>query len=83
VETVEVSSTNDSISLKELYVYCPAGKRVIGTGARTPGGWAGWPIAVAEVTTVGMDVVHVVAFETAATSNNWQIAGQAICANVD
>jgi hypothetical protein len=80
-ERVTKWSSFDSTSAKDLLVTCPAGKRVIGTGAYTPGG-DGKPLAVASVHTVDLDKVHVTAIETSATPDNWQLMAQAICANV-
>ena len=80
-ETVEASSNHNSNSPKEVTAICPAGKRVIGTGADTEGG-LGAPIAVATVRTIGTNAVDVVAFETAATPETWHVTAQAICAKV-
>jgi len=81
VETVEASSNDNSNSPKEVTAICPAGKRVIGTGAATEGGF-GAPIAVATVRAFGTNAADVVAFETAATPDTWHVTAQAICAKV-
>ena len=79
-ETVTKWSGTDSTSPKQVIATCPAGKRVVGTGAYTPGGVT--PVAVTRIDTIGENQVHVGAFEIAATPDDWQVAAQAICANV-
>jgi hypothetical protein len=80
VETVEVSSNDNSNPTKEVAAFCPAGKRVIGTGAATHGGFGA--IAVSSVENVGTNKVDVVAIEAVATPANWHVTAQAICAKV-
>jgi hypothetical protein len=80
LQTVEVASSNDSVSPKTVYANCPAGKRVISVGGWTIGGVV--PIALANMVKVGESTGAVSAFESSATASNWMLAADVICARL-
>jgi hypothetical protein len=80
LETVEASSSNDSVSPKTVWVYCPPGKRVISVGGWTLGGLV--PIALANMTKLSETSGAVSAFETAPTASNWVLAANVVCARL-
>ena len=64
-----------------MFVHCPAGKLVVGGGARVTGAGAN-NVRVNEFYTTppSRNVWTVQAFESPATGNSWQLTGTAICA---
>ena len=78
VERVEVSSPNNSASPKVVQIACPAGKRLLGGGARVNGGspkvalWASFPD--------NDNIYRANASETDAFVPSWSLTAYAICA---
>ena len=78
VERVETSSPNNSTTPKVVQITCPAGKRLIGGGARVNGGspkvalWASFPD--------NDNVYRANASETDAFIPSWSLTVYAICA---
>jgi hypothetical protein len=87
-EIVSVSSDMSSSSDKLDAAICPAGKLVIGSGARISGALSGgFPNSVANVVLTGVwpsddNIVSASAAERPATDQSWQLHVYAICANV-
>jgi hypothetical protein len=74
-------TANDSVSLKTMTAQCPAGKTVIGGGARIVAGSSNFAfLALQRV--LGNTGWRAVAHEVNPTSANWQVWVLAICANV-
>ncbi len=78
VERVETSSPNNSTSPKVVQIACPAGKRLLGGGARVNGGspkvalWASFPD--------NDNIYRANASETDAFVPSWSLTAYAICA---
>ncbi len=78
VERVEISSVNNSTSPKVVQIACPAGKRLLGGGARVNGGspkvalWASFPD--------NDNIYRANASETDAFVPSWSLTAYAICA---
>ena len=78
VERVETSSPNNSTSPKVVQIACPAGKRLLGGGARVNGGspkvalWASFPD--------NDNIYRANASETDAFIPSWSLTAYAICA---
>jgi hypothetical protein len=78
VERVEASSPNNSTTPKVVQITCPAGKRLIGGGARVNGGspkvalWASFPD--------NDNIYRANASETDAFIPSWSLTVYAICA---
>jgi hypothetical protein len=79
------SSANNSNSPKQVFATCPAGTRVITTGANIVGGTSGnSPTQLSEVVitrllTISEQNVWVVAHETDNIAGNWEVQAQALC----
>ncbi|MEP7225276.1 MAG: hypothetical protein ABI783_09995 [Actinomycetota bacterium] len=78
VERVETSSPNNSTTPKVVQIACPAGKRLLGGGARVNGGspkvalWASFPD--------NDNIYRANASETDAFVPSWSLTAYAICA---
>jgi hypothetical protein len=93
LELVSDTSADNSDSEKTADAFCPAGKRVIGTGAEINGSLTG-AVAGSRLTDVVIreiipsppnivpGVVSVIAIEEEATAAPWSITAYALCANV-
>jgi hypothetical protein len=81
LEIVATASATDSSAPKIVFVHCPAGKLVVGGGARVTGSGAN-NVRVNEFFTTppSRNVWTVQAFESPATGNSWTLTGTAICA---
>ena len=71
---------NDSSSMKTTDVTCPAGKQVIGGGARNFN--AGGDVALDESYPTSATKWQAVAYEVTPTGVNWHLQVYAICATV-
>jgi hypothetical protein len=69
---------SDSTATKLVFVRCPAGKRVVGTGYEARGG--GGQVIVDDVVP-GSTSVYVGANEEEAFTGNWSLAAYAVCAD--
>jgi hypothetical protein len=81
LEILNVVTATDSATTKSATATCPAGKRVIGGGARALGA-AGADIAVKETYPPTTSQWAGVAKEVNAVGGNWTLHVQAICAKV-
>jgi hypothetical protein len=80
-ETVTASSDMDSRD-KGVTVQCPAGKRVVGSGAEIAGIPAGSGSVVLDDVVPTVDTVTAYAYEArGGTGNSWQIIAWAVCGN--
>jgi hypothetical protein len=88
LQTIDAESASNSNTGKDALAVCPAGKRVIGTGADVLGGATGnFPnfqtdVAIRQVIPVAGTSVLVTAAEDKAHAGNWSVMAYAICANV-
>jgi hypothetical protein len=81
LEIVTVASAQDSSSPKLVLVNCPAGKRVVGGGARVTGTPAtNGNVAVIEYYPSSASQWTVRAIETTATGSSWMLTAHAFCA---
>jgi hypothetical protein len=80
-ERVETTGVLNSAAFKETFLACPAGKRLIGGGARINGPNA-LPVALLDSFPDNDNVWRANARETAATNTNWSVTVFAICAVV-
>ena len=80
LETISTQSANDSTGAKVLSANCPAGKRLLGGGARIVG--AAGLVAVDESYPLTATQWRATATEIVATGVNWYVNAYAICATV-
>jgi hypothetical protein len=80
MERIDVTSPSTSTTSKSVFLACPAGKRLIGGGARVNGGSP----RVALLTSFPDDdnIWRASAGETTATGASWSLRVYAICAVV-
>ena len=78
VERVEASSANNSVTPKVLEIACPAGKRLIGGGARVNGGSP--KVALCASFPDNDNIYRASATETDAFIPSWSLTVYAICA---
>jgi hypothetical protein len=78
VERVEVTSANSSASPKTTPMPCPAGKRLIGGGARLNGG--GTNVAIQAAFPDNDNIFRATGREVVATNAVWSITVFAVCA---
>lgn len=76
-QLVPKSSANDSVNDKSVTAFCPAGKKVIGTGGKVSGNVAGVRLRRIVPSTYGVEVA---AYEVYETSSMWSVTAYAICA---
>jgi hypothetical protein len=79
LEILNVATALDSSSPKSAVVNCPAGKRVIGGGARATGGGA-VEVAVSEAYPTSAAQWTTLAREVNATGASWTLTAYAFCA---
>jgi hypothetical protein len=79
LEILNVATALDSSSPKSAVVNCPAGKRVIGGGARATGGGA-VEVAVSEAYPTSAAQWTALAREVNATGASWTLTAYAFCA---
>ncbi|HYZ19333.1 MAG TPA: hypothetical protein VE615_07295 [Gaiellaceae bacterium] len=79
LEVLTVATVLDSSSPKSAVVNCPAGKKVIGGGARATGGGA-VDVAVSEAYPSSTAQWTTLARETDATTASWTLTAYAFCA---
>jgi hypothetical protein len=91
---VDATSANNSDSVKFANAICPAGKRVIGSGAELSGAASGIGVPPNQTTDVVIDeitpseetvvpgIVIVRAYEDEPTAEDWRVNAYALCANV-
>jgi hypothetical protein len=77
VEIVTAESTSSSNSTHQVDATCPAGKRVIGGGARS---MAPTPKPLSTRASGGCHQVERRAYEVNATADNWHVVAFAVCA---
>ncbi len=86
LEQVSATSEFDSVSDKEVDARCPAGKLLVGTGARLAGGQTGpsgdlqTNVVIDQMAPVSSTAVRVVAVEEQPTNLNWNATAFAFCA---
>lgn len=79
LEVLNVATALDSSSPKSAVVNCPAGKKVIGGGARATGGGA-VEVAVSEAYPTSATQWTTLAREVNATGASWTLTAYAFCA---
>jgi hypothetical protein len=80
LQIVNAQSVNDSTDDKSVQVSCPAGKQVVGGGARIYGGAA--YAALDESYPNSATTWRATAYETDPTGAGWYVIAFALCANV-
>jgi hypothetical protein len=88
LQRVGAVSAFDSDSPKFATAFCPAGKRLVGTGydlneAKSGDAPDATTDIVVDAITPFSDIVQVTAYEEDATSANWSVSAYAICANAE
>lgn len=78
VERIETTSPSSSTLSKSVFLACPAGKRLIGGGARVTGGSP--RVAILTSFPDNDNVWRASAAETTSTVANWTLTVYAICA---
>jgi hypothetical protein len=79
VERVETTSVMNSGQFKSAFLACPAGKRLVGGGARINGG-TNFPVALIQSFPDNDNVWRASARESSATNVSWSLTVFAVCA---
>jgi hypothetical protein len=78
VERIDASSANNTTSPKSAFLTCPAGKRLIGGGARVNGGSP--DTAILQSFPDNDNIWRATAAETDTIAGSWSLTVFAICA---